>query len=92
MIYDKVNNELSVTCRWCKQTHKIDMSVCGGSEQVEVALKNWQRGMLIQNTFPQLGNDERELMISQTCAKCWEELFKETEDELDSVGEEDDDE
>ena len=29
----------------------------------------------IQDIFPYLNADERELLISNTCAKCWDDMF-----------------
>ena len=38
-------------------------------------LKEWQDGELIQIAMPDLNTDDRELLISKTCPKCWNELF-----------------
>jgi len=35
----------------------------------------WQNGELAQEAFPYLTHDEREGLISQTCADCWEDMF-----------------
>ena len=36
----------------------------------------WKSGTtLIQRAMPNLTPDERELLISNTCPKCWNELF-----------------
>ena len=35
----------------------------------------WQNGELIQNAMPDLNTDDREMLISKTCPKCWNELF-----------------
>lgn len=40
----------------------------------------WLAGALIQNTLVTLSADDRELLISQTCPKCWAKIF-ENEDE-----------
>jgi hypothetical protein len=34
------------------------------------------KGMLIQDVFPDLDADEREFMISGTHPVCWDEMFK----------------
>lgn len=39
--------------------------------------KNWQDGMLIQEAMPNLSKDNRELLISQTCAVCFANLNEE---------------
>ena len=35
----------------------------------------------IQNAMPELSADERELLISGTCSKCWERVFGGQDDE-----------
>lgn len=35
----------------------------------------WKRGTLIQNAFPYLTADDRELLISHTCGKCFDAMF-----------------
>lgn len=60
---------------------KVQLSCahCDHQEVVEVTdhqftLINNRRG-LIQNIAPELTPDQRELIISQTCGKCWEAMF-----------------
>jgi hypothetical protein len=45
--------------------------------------RRWIAGALIQNAMPYLTADERELLISNTCAECWKKIFA-TEEEDDS--------
>jgi hypothetical protein len=56
-----------VTCRSCKDRYDI--------EARESHLRLWQSGALIQNALPYLTIDERELLISQTCNKCFADMF-----------------
>lgn len=58
---------MSVECRWCGSSFDIRVS----DEQV----KRWRDGELIQWAMPELTADERELLISGTCGKCWERMF-----------------
>lgn len=37
---------------------------------------DWQDGELVQNAFPYLSADEREMLISGICPDCWEKMFK----------------
>jgi hypothetical protein len=37
----------------------------------------WKEGMLIQDAMPELSADERQLLISGTCGKCWDKMFQE---------------
>ena len=36
---------------------------------------NWREGELAQNAFPYLTASERELLLSQTCGDCWDEMY-----------------
>ena len=40
-------------------------------------LKRWYDGELIQVALDYLTDDERELLMSGTCGKCWDKLFPE---------------
>ncbi len=51
---------------------------CGQQNSVEVdgeAYAYWQRGGLIQDAFPSLTVDERELLRTGTCPPCWDRLL-----------------
>lgn len=44
---------------------------------IRVAYKDyedWIHGSLIQNAFPYLTTEERELLVSGTCDPCWSDL------------------
>ena len=55
------------TCRICKGEQVLYLY----AEDVE----RWQNGEHIQDVMPYLSAGERELLISQTCDKCWKELY-----------------
>ena len=40
-------------------------------------LKRWHDGEFIQVALDYLTEDERELLMSGTCGKCWDKLFPE---------------
>lgn len=40
----------------------------------------WQQGVFIQNAFPNLSAEDREVLISGTHPKCFNELFPEDDD------------
>ena len=42
---------------------------------------NRQQRPLIQNAFPDLSTDERELILSGICGECWERIFGGHDDE-----------
>ena len=60
---------------------------CGEEHEVEVPFEDylaWQSGESIQVAMPQLSADEREMLISGVCPKCWEKAFSyEEEDNLE---------
>jgi len=65
--------ELQIYCRMCNMLFKVNVT--------EQEWKDYQMGMLAQKAFPNMSADERELIISQTCSLCWDELFSEEEDD-----------
>jgi len=45
-------------------------------------IKEWiGRGDLIQDFFPDLSAEDREVLISQTCDACWQKLFAALDEE-----------
>lgn len=51
---------------------------CGHANWIEVNEEdywNWQDGELVQDAFPYLTSEEREMLISGICPLCWEETF-----------------
>lgn len=61
-------------------TMKIRCVHCGSVKELEVdpvAHKKWMTGTLIQDAFPQMSADDRELLISKTCKECWDRIWKE---------------
>jgi hypothetical protein len=61
-----------VQCRVCHKDYDIPIT----GEQID----RWNGGGLIQNVAPELTPGQRELLISNTCEKCFDEMFAE-EDE-----------
>ncbi len=66
---------------------------CGRGNEVEVNEADywdWDDGMLVQDAFPYLSADEREMLISGICPSCWEKYFGSNEepdpDEVDIHG------
>tara|TARA_B100001564_G_C20500517_1_gene605953 strand:+ start:278 stop:436 length:159 start_codon:yes stop_codon:yes gene_type:complete len=45
----------------------------------------WVGGEWAQSALWMLTPDERELLISNTCGACWEDMYGEHEDEFDLV-------
>ena len=64
---------VTVTCEMCHKPQEITAP--------ESEYKAWESGVLIQRALRSLNDDQRELLISQTCGKCFDELFQEVDDE-----------
>ena len=67
---DKKN--FNATCARCGETTTI---TANASDVVA-----WQTGELIQDVLGYLSKEERELLISKTCGKCFDEIFPGLED------------
>lgn len=67
----KVMKEIPAVCVRCGETTIITAKVSD--------IIAWKEGGLIQNALPYLTKGERELLISNTCEKCFSEMFKEDE-------------
>lgn len=64
--------------------HNITCVGCGNKQIVTMKIADyqaWKDGALIQNVASYLSAAERELLISQTCGTCWNEMFGEDEGE-----------
>lgn len=52
--------------------------VCGKTTRVMldyVQFQAWRRGTLIQNAFPEMSKEEREVLITGTHGECWKRMF-----------------
>ena len=52
---------------------------CGVKQHLEVKpadIAKWRNGAMAQAAFPYLSADDREMLISQTCGVCWDDMFK----------------
>jgi hypothetical protein len=57
---------------------------CGAVDIVKVAqddLDNWHQGANVQDAFPYLSADQREMLIGNTCPVCWDKLMGPEEDD-----------
>lgn len=57
-------------------------SVCGVTHEIEVRaedFRRWKRTDNIQDVFPYLSADDRELLISGICGSCFDDMFGEEE-------------
>ena len=62
------------TCWHCLK--KVDLPVT--FEQVKL----WNEGALSQDAFAHIPRDDREIIISHTCSDCFDNLFKNDDDEF----------
>jgi hypothetical protein len=58
---------MKITCQQCSEVHVVEVVFKDWSD--------WRSGKLAQDAFPYLSADERELLISGVCGKCFEEMF-----------------
>lgn len=63
-----------IKCRSCNETHWVDVT----KDQLD---KYNNKQGLIQDIFPELTPDLRELFVSKTCGDCWDEMFNDIEEE-----------
>lgn len=65
---------INTTCSFCGKDYPVQFR--------RVADYNaWQNDKHAQDAFPYLSADEREMLISGICPKCWADAFNEEEDE-----------
>ena len=54
----------------------VDCRMCSAHFEISVRQADrWQSGELVQRALPYLSADDRELLKTQTCGKCWEKMF-----------------
>jgi hypothetical protein len=66
--------DLSRNCGGCGTFHDIVVE--------EIDYVKWRHGTRIQNAFPYLSLDLRELLISGICGDCYDKMFELSEDEI----------
>ena len=63
---DPIN--ISMTCRQCVKEYVMRVS--------QTDLENRNKGMLVQDAFPYLSADMREMFITGICGKCYDAMFR----------------
>lgn len=59
---------------------------CGRRSEVElddVAYLVWMNGRHVQDAFPEMSLEQRELLITGTHPECWEKIFPPEEEEFE---------
>lgn len=69
--------KLSIVCRGCGKLHEL---MVDPQDKRDHENKVGQK-RFAQHAYPYLNADDRELIISQTCGKCWADMFPPEEDE-----------
>ena len=59
---------LETTCPFCGESHSIIVDTYDYFD--------WIDGELVQNAFPYLSVDEREMVKTGICPTCWDDMFK----------------
>lgn len=70
---NKGDYAILATCPFCGNLNVVTVN--------EDDFWNWQNGTLIQDAFPYLTADEREIIKTGICPKCWDSMFSEEEEE-----------
>jgi len=60
-------------CRKCHEPHSLWLD--------PTLVQRWESGELIQDVFPHLTPDQRELMISGICGACWDRMWPDDDEE-----------
>ena len=63
---------MKATCRWCEIVVDVPVSI--------PQIRDWRSGTHIQDAMPNLTNEEREMLMSRTCAKCWDDMCGEDDE------------
>lgn len=58
---------INLDCRVCGITHNLMLNLAD--------IVKYENGALVQDVFPYLSANERELIISQTCGSCFDKMF-----------------
>lgn len=64
---------------------KTTCPVCGKETVITVnkdAYEKYQNGGLVQNCFPELSPEIREMLITGICPTCWDKIMNIGEDEI----------
>jgi hypothetical protein len=64
-------SEFDNVCIHCKATNRILVETH--------LLEQWRSGQHVQDVFPHLTLDERELILTGTHSECWNEIFADSD-------------
>lgn len=74
-----LNLTVANRCPMCGKVHTVNVN--------DVDFQRWQTGASIQNAFPYLSANEREIIMTGICPKCWDKMFfiKEDDEEDENI-------
>ena len=72
---EKMSITLNVECRFCKDREQMKVNY--------LDYREWRNGTLIQNAMPYLDADQRELVQSKICGRCYDEITNPQNVEVD---------
>jgi hypothetical protein len=72
---------LTTTCPFCGATFTVTVHASD--------YEDWQNGKMVQDAFPYLSAEARELLVSGICPDCWDGMFGDSDDEDEYEEEED---
>lgn len=61
-----------------RHSFEVDMT----EEEFDKATREWKGGKFIQDAFPKLDANQREMILTGTCQTAWDELFPDEDDDL----------
>jgi hypothetical protein len=72
---------VSYTCKPCLMCGKSSVKLLDAAR-----FAAWQGGVYVQDAFPEMSADEREVLVTGIHADCWNKLFPEDDEELVAEG------
>lgn len=60
-------------CKFCEEKTLLQVNLNH--------IAQWKKGALPRDVFNYLSSEDRELLVSQTCGDCWNDMFKGWDDE-----------
>ena len=64
---------LEVACTCCDEAYLFGVALSG--------VEAWRGGAFVQDAFPELPKQYREMLISGTCPSCWDAMFGSFDDD-----------
>lgn len=72
------NNHTVLTLSGDRILIGVHCTQCGTGHEFTVTAPNyfrWRNGELVQNAFPEIPREDRELLVSGTCGECFNNQF-----------------